>query len=133
MKFITRILQQKYQIFNNILFEERKELFCSHTYCRNNANYDYLLEMVLGREAIDPDSNIILVRFDYNKFEEYREFVMFMQYSMMKIFNNYNQYQNKTMKRFNKQKIILKREAYRTILLKYFCQDLAYCIVEFLI
>ena len=56
MKFITRILQQKYQIFNNILFEERKELFCSHTYCRNNANYDYLLEMVLGREAIDPDN-----------------------------------------------------------------------------
>ena len=82
----------KYQIFNNILSEDRKELFCSHTYCRNNANYDYLLELVLGREAIDPDNNIILVRFNYNKFEEYRQFVMFMQYSMMNIFNNYNQY-----------------------------------------
>ena len=133
MKYITIVLRQKYQFVNNIIFDDRKELFCSYTHCRNNSNYDYLLEMVLGRESLDPDSNIILVRFDYNKFEEYRQFVMFMQYSMMKIFNTYNQYQNKTVKRFNKQRTILKREAYRTILLKYFCPDLAYCIVDFLI
>ena len=111
MKFITIILQQKYQIFNNILFEGKK-IFCSHTYCRNNANYDYLLEIVLGREAIDPDNNIILVRFNYNKFEEYRQLVMFMQYSMMKMFNIYIQYQHETVTRFNKQKIVLKRKAH---------------------
>jgi len=135
MKEITHLLQSKYRHFNNLLFDDRLELFCKYVSCRNTDNH-YLLELAFNEnEALDPDNNVLIQRFDYNEFTKFREYVLYMQYSIMKLYNYHESYKRKIIKKFIDQKIILKRRSYMIILseLNILCNDLCFLIVEFLI
>ena len=131
---MTLVLQSKYRYFNNLLFDDRLDLFCKYVSCRNTDNH-YLLELAFNEnEALDPDNNVLIQRFDYNEFTKFREYVLYMQYSIMKLYNYHESYKRKMMKKYNYQKIILKRRAYENIIksLNILCPDLCFLVVEFL-
>ena len=135
MKEITHLLQSKYRYYINLLFEYRLQLFCKYVSCRNTDNH-YLLELAFNEnEVLDPDNNVLIQRFDYNEFTKFREYVLYMQYSIMKLYNRHESYKRKMMNKYNAKKIILKRRAYENILssLNILCPDLCFLIVEFLI
>jgi len=135
MKYLTLVLQSKYSYFNSIIFDDRLELFCKYVSCRNTDNH-YLLELAFNEnEVLDPDNNVLIQRFDYNEFSKFREYVLYMQYSIMKLYNYHESYKRKIIKKFNDQKIILKRRSYMNILseLNILCPDLCFLVVEFLI
>ena len=134
MKYMTHVLQAKYRYFHHIMFEERNDLFMRYQTCRNS-EHAYLLELVFDDETIqDPDTNIILKTYDNYEFFNTRRLIINYQDEIMKLFNYYEQYKKKILTRFNKKKIILKRTAYKTILLNlFFCSDICNLIIDFLI
>ena len=135
MKEITHLLQCKYRFFNSIIFEDRLQLFCKYVSCRNTENHHLLEQSFDENEVLDPDNDIIIRTFQYVDFCFCREYVLYMQYSIMKDFNYFQQRKRKIIKKFNDQKIILKRRSYMIILseLNILCNDLCFLIVEFLI
>ena len=136
MKDITHYLQHKYRYFSYMLFEDRKALFCRCISCKNTPEYNYLVDLGLDEAGqLDPDSDIFIMKFDYINFIDSRQYVLFCQYQIMKLWNQHNQYINRVLKKFYKKRNELKRRAYKDLLLntKLFCPDLCGVIVDFLL
>ena len=133
MKYMTHVLQAKYRYFHNVMYNDRNELFMRYQTCRNS-EHDYLLEIVYDDETIqDPDTDIILKTYDNFLFFHTRRYIIFYQDEIMKLWNVYESRKNKIIKVFERNKILLKRTAYKTILLNLFCSDICNLIIDFLI
>ena len=133
MKYMTHVLQAKYRYFHHVMFEERNELFMRYQTCRNSER-NFLLEIVYDDETIqDPDTEIILRTYDNFLFFHTRRYIIFYQDEIMKLWNVYESRKNIIIKVFERNKILLKRTAYKTILLNLFCFDICNLIIDFLI
>ena len=131
---MTHLLQCKYRHFHNVMYNDRNELFMRYQMCRNSLEHAYLLELVFDDETIqDPDTNIILKTYDNYEFFNTRRFIINYQDEIMKLWNVYESRKNKIIKVFERDKLILKRTAYKTILLNLFYSDICNLIIDFLI
>ena len=109
MKESTKLLMYKYKYFDNVIFDDRNELFRSCIDIKNDNNYCYIAELLFNEfEMNDPDSTLLLQRFNFETFNDARCYILLKQFDMMSAYKNYNAYINKTMKRFNKDKLIIK-------------------------
>ena len=131
---MTHVLQAKYRYFHNVMYDERNELFMRYQTCRNSLEHAYLLELVFDNESIqDPDSDIIIRSYDNFLFFHTRRYIIFYQDEIMKLWNVYESRKNKIIKVFERDKLILKKTAHKTILLNLFCFDICNLIIDFLI
>ena len=135
MKYMTHVLQAKYRYFHNVMYDERNELFMRYQTCRHSLERVYLLELVYDNETLqDPDTDIILKTYDNFLFFHTRRYIIYYQDEIMKLWNVSESRKNKIIKVFERDKLIKKRTAYKTILLNlFFCSDICNLIIDFLI
>ena len=115
MKYLTHKLQDKYNYYNFILFNERKQIFMYE----DTSQY-YFIDMS------DDTWNIELFLMTRNTINLYKN-------EIMKLWNYHEKRKNQMIKRFEKERIIIKRRSYRTILINIFCDDITDDIIKFII
>ena len=113
MKNETHNLLQKYRYMYVMLHNERYDLFQKIIFDNSMNNYIQLFDG-----------------------EEYIKFIFYVELKhsqIMKYWHDYNSYTGRIIKKFEKRRTILKREAYQTILRPYFCRDLCFEIVSYIV
>ena len=101
MKYLCQFLQSKYRWVNFLIFEHRKELFCYYVSCKEDNNYDYVLDVALNeQERLDPDTNVIIQKFNFTEIFATRELILNFQYYITKEFNKHEQYKTRMFKSF---------------------------------
>ena len=109
----SKELKSKYLYFFNLLDNERFDIFNVLIWDANVDNYVQLLDVEsLNRSCFN---------------------IAYKGYVILRNWHNYNSYRSLLIKRFNKKREILKREAYTTILGCSFFPDIVGCIVGFIL
>ena len=112
MRTDTKELKHKYLYFFNLLYNERFDIFNVVVWDNDTDNYTKMFDF----EALNTAC--------FN--------IAYLGDNMLKKWHNYKSYRSVLIKRFDKKRDTLKREAYKTILRRFLCSDIVGCIIEFI-
>jgi len=113
MREDTKIIQRKYKYINYLLFNERHDLFKTIYF---DDSFDNFVET-----------------YDNEKYVDLQFYYIFQYKVMHDMFLNFLSYRSKIMKKFERERIILKRKAIRDLLCSVVCFDISTLITEFIL
>ena len=113
MREDTKIIQRKYKYINYLLFNERHDLFKTIYF---DDSFDNFVET-----------------YDNEKYVDLQFYYIFQYKVMHDMFLNFLSYRSKIMKKFERERIILKRKAIIDLLCYVVCFDISNLITEFIL